>query len=86
VLSERAAEGLLEFGGGGIVWIETEDGVQLFEAGAKLLQQAGRGYLGGVKLGDGGRSVCLAGLDFASRIAQMGFSVTCSEWSDVAGP
>jgi hypothetical protein len=33
LFGESAAEGLLEFGCGGIVWIETEDGVQLFELG-----------------------------------------------------
>ena len=81
LLGERAAEGLLEFGCGGIVWVEREDGVQLFEVGVKLLRQAGRRIVGGAKLGNGGRSVGLAGPDFASRlIAQDGLRV-CSGWS-----
>jgi hypothetical protein len=73
VLGESAAEGLLEFGCDRIVWIETENDVQLFEGGAKLHQLARRGDVGGVKLGDGGWSIGLARPDFASRtIAQGG--------------
>jgi len=47
----------LEFGCGGIVWIESDDGVQLLEGGVKFLQQAGRRVVGGEKLGDGGWSI-----------------------------
>ena len=62
----------MEFDGGGVVWIEPEDGVQLFEGGAKSLQQAGRGVVGGVKLGDGGWSIGLTEPDFASRMNAQG--------------
>lgn len=72
LLGERAAEALLEFGCGGIVGILTQDEVQLVEGLSQRLHQAGRGVVGWGKVRDGGRSVGLAGQDFAVRLRAQG--------------
>jgi hypothetical protein len=87
LLGESATESLLEFGCCRIAWIESQDGVQFFEAGTKLLQAAGGRVIGGVKLRDGGWNIGLAVLDFGWVIAQEGLRyVLWLEWCLMHGP
>jgi hypothetical protein len=81
LLCECVAEGLLEFECDGIVWIDNQNRVQLFNAGAQFLQEGGGVVGGGVKLSYGGWRIGLSGLDVAGRIAQEGLRyILCLEW------